>query len=667
MKQKTLVAITGTIGCGKSSLCKFLEELDCKIVYADEVGHQILPLVKDDLVKEFFESILNCDNEIDKNSLSKLAFSDSEKLNKLNEITHPVILATIEDIIKKQEEDLIFVEIPPVFSRNISDCFDLDVNVETSVDLQIQRLQIKNSSLLSRINSQKNNALITNCNHIVENYGSLQELREKAHELLALCKKITPKRKKPLSSVYLPKICVCVSKSDVQNAKKEIDYIRSLHYLAEFRLDYLNEIPNNLDTWNKRGVIATLRTVKQGGKANLTEEEYKKAILQIDKLGFEFIDIEYDLGKDLDFSELNSKIVLSYHNFAETPKNIVEIISKMEILGTPYLKVATLINNINDNFLLFNALKKFPNLIAFGMGVKGEFSRILSLKYGSPFTYSFLPTGKAVAPGQIDLSTLTDMYGVLNTNENTCVYGLIGKNIEKSFSRAYHNQQFLSKQINACFVNFPIDSGPELEEFLANFKSYGWKGVAITMPFKQEVLPLLNKLDETAQKIGAVNTLKNEKGKLLGFNTDYIGAIKPLSYNCSLAGKKVLLLGNGGAAKAALFGLLKENAKVTIAARSLQKNDELSNIGDFTSCTLEEAEKNCVNFDVVINATSVGMNENKSLVAKFRPEQVVMDMVYQPRKTTMLQLSELQGATVIFGDEMLFAQAFEQEKIWFDN
>ncbi len=661
MKQKTLIAITGTIGCGKSSLCNFLEEFGCKIIYADKIGHQILPLVKNELIKEFSESILDSNNEIDKKALSNLTFSDKKLLNKLNEITHPVILETLENSIKTQDVNLIFVEIPPVFSRDISDCFDLVVNVETSVNLQIQRLQTKNSSFLSRINSQKDNTLIANCNHIVENLSSLEELSEKAQKLLTLCNNITPKRKKPLSSVYLPKICVCVSKANIE----EIDYIKSLNYLAELRLDYLEEIPNSLGTWNKKGVIATLRTVEQGGKAKLTTDEYHKAILQIDKLGFEFIDVEFDLGKNLDFSKLNSKVILSYHNFSETPENIDEILHDMESKEATFLKAATMINDINDNFLLFDALKKFPNLIAFGMGIKGEFSRILSLKYGSPFTYSFLPSGNAVAPGQIDLNTLTDMYGILNINKKTDVYGLIGQNIEKSFSRAFHNQQFLSKNIDACFVNFPMDSATELKEFLTNFASYQWKGAAITMPFKQAIFPLLHEIDETASKIGAINTLKNEEEKLCGYNTDYIGAIKPLSENFSLSGKEVLLLGNGGAAKAALFGLLQESAHVTIAARSPQKNVDLTNIGNFTSCTLEEAEENSTNFEIIINATSVGMNENRSLLTKFKTDQVVMDMVYQPRKTSMLQLAELQGATTVYGDEMLFAQAFEQEKIWF--
>ncbi len=664
MKNKTIIAITGTIGSGKSAFCNILQNLGCQVICADTIGRQILPSLKNALTKEFRQEITLPSGEIDRKKIASLVFSDPKNLKKLNNLTHPKILEELEKLIQKSRNSLIFVEIPPVFFADVSRCFDSIVQIATSKSLLNQRLQAKDQTFLERINSQKNNSLLTKSSFKIKNDKTVKELENEAKKLLERCKTIQQTWKKPFSAVFLPKVCVCVDENELDSSQKKINNALECKHLAEFRLDFLKKIPTNLKNWNKKNVIATLRTKSQGGQSVLGGEKYAEAIYKIDKLGFEFIDIELENAEFINFAKIKSKIIVSYHNFYSTPQNLDEIAQKMQRFSPFCIKIATMINDINDNFLLFDLLKKHGNLIAFGMGEKGEFSRILSLKYGSLFTYSFTLEKSAVAPGQIDIESLHNLYNIHKIGSDTAIYGLIGQNIGKSFSRFYHNKQFVRKNVDACFVNFPIDSESELKNFLQNFRTYGWSGLAVTMPHKQSVFQLVDSIDSTACKIKAINTIHSKTGKLLGYNTDWLGGIEPLLQRTSLAGKKVLLLGNGGAAKAIFFGLIREKALVTVAARNPEKSQPLLKIGDFSSIDIETAQKSSTEFDVIINATKVGMNEEKSLLTKFKAGQFVMDIVYHPRKTKLLQLAENQKATIILGEEMLYSQAEEQEKIW---
>ena len=550
MKNKTVVAITGTIGSGKSTLCNILEKLQCKVISTDKIGHQILPRVKQKLVKTFGESILlPVGKKINRKKLASLVFSSHKYLEELNKITHPKILEKLEKLVLKSKKNLVFVEIPPVFSVDISQCFDLIVQIETCPDLLKNRLITKDKSYLERVKSQLGNKLLKKSNYNIKNDGTVENLRNDAKYLLDYCQKIRPTFKKPFSFAYLPKVCVCVTEAKLEVCKEKINYILKHQHLAEFRLDFLPELPSDLKNWKKKGIIATLRTKNQGGHSELSGEKYAEALYKIDNLGFEFIDIAFENAEELDFTKFKSKIILSYHNFKNTPQDLEKIAVKMAKQNPYCIKIATMMQDINDNFTIFRLLQKFPNLIAFGMGEKGELSRILCLKYGSPFTYTYLPEKSAVAPGQIDLDSLSNLYHFQTINSQTAVFGLIGENIAKSFSRAYHNKHFSSRKIDACFVNFPIDCQAELTTFLKNFLLFEWEGAAITMPYKQKILSLVESVDKTASKIGAINTLSNDNGNLKAYNTDWIGAIEPLLRKSSLLNKKVLLLGNGGAAK----------------------------------------------------------------------------------------------------------------------
>ena len=176
----------------------------------------------------------------------------------------------------------------------------------------------------------------------------------------------------------------------------------------------------------------------------------------------------------------------------------------------------------------------------------------------------------------------------------------------------------------------------------------------------------LDELDNTAKAIGAVNTIKSQNGKLTGYNTDCTGAIKALQEKVHLAGKKVLVIGAGGAARAVVYGLKSEQAKVTIVNRTYGKAQKLA--AEFSAHTMEmESMANHLDeFDVFINTTSVGMYPKiDATVLDFFPKnRVVMDIVYKPLKTRFLQIAEDCECKIITGEKMLIHQAIAQQKIW---
>lgn len=248
---------------------------------------------------------------------------------------------------------------------------------------------------------------------------------------------------------------------------------------------------------------------------------------------------------------------------------------------------------------------------------------------------------------------------------HTRVYGIIGNPARHSLSPVIHNGAFRRAGINAVYLAFEVD---HLEAAVAGIRGLGIRGVSVTMPFKTAIYPLLDQVKGLAREVKAVNTVLNEAGKLIGFNTDAQGAMEALETRVRLPGKRVLLLGAGGAARAIAFGLKANGCKVTIANRSLEKAERLAQEieGDFKELPLHASER--IQADIVINATSAGMapNEAESPIFPFQLPKgtLVMDIVYHPLRTRLLREAEQCGCPVIDGLEMLARQGAAQFQIW---
>jgi shikimate dehydrogenase len=245
----------------------------------------------------------------------------------------------------------------------------------------------------------------------------------------------------------------------------------------------------------------------------------------------------------------------------------------------------------------------------------------------------------------------------------TELYGVIGNPVRHSLSPVIHNNAFKRMRLNAAYLAFEVE---RLEEAIRGIKGLRLRGISVTIPFKTRVVPFLDEIETVAEKIGAVNTIVNEGGRLVGHNTDWRAALEILEEKVDLKKKKVLLLGAGGAARAIAFGLRDKGCEVMIVNRSREKAEILAReLGFAFRSSLSPAEPDS---EVLINATSVGMYPHAaaSPVPKdlLRKGMTVMDIVYQPLRTKLLQEAEEQGCQTIDGLEMLARQGAAQLELW---
>lgn len=229
---------------------------------------------------------------------------------------------------------------------------------------------------------------------------------------------------------------------------------------------------------------------------------------------------------------------------------------------------------------------------------------------------------------------------------------------------AMHLAGYAALGLPFTYVPFGIT---DLAGAIGGMRALGIRGLGISMPFKQDVMGLLDAVDPLAARIGAVNTVVNDGGKLTGYNTDAIGAVRALEEARPLAGARVLLLGAGGAARAVAHGVRERGGVVTIANRSEAKAKDLAERIGAAAAGLAEAER-AGEYDVVINATSMGMLEvdpaSPVPEGALREGQVVMDIVYKPMATALAQAARRRGATTVHGGRMLLHQAAGQFELY---
>jgi shikimate dehydrogenase len=258
----------------------------------------------------------------------------------------------------------------------------------------------------------------------------------------------------------------------------------------------------------------------------------------------------------------------------------------------------------------------------------------------------------------------------------TRVCGVIGDPIEHTLSPVMHNAAFGHLKLDFVFLAFRVKAA-ELENAMRGTRGLGIHGLNVTMPHKNAVVKFLDELDPTVKFLGSVNTILNEDGRLLGFDTDGVGALKALRENgVNPDGKKLLLLGAGGAAKAIAYSLAREAEELCVLNRASEKAGELAELLSRTfgkkvaggALSASAVRRNLQDSDILINATSVGMypNVSHSLVAPqwLKPDLCVMDIVYNPVETKLVKDAKAAGARVISGVEMLLYQGAASFEIW---
>ena len=240
---------------------------------------------------------------------------------------------------------------------------------------------------------------------------------------------------------------------------------------------------------------------------------------------------------------------------------------------------------------------------------------------------------------------------------------LIGNPARHSLSPLIHNTGYKTLGLNCRYMAFEIE---ELEKTVDGLKEMDVAGFNVTMPFKQSIIKQLDKINEHAKKIHAVNTVVNRNGKFVGYNTDGVGAVNALKKVTKIKGREVLLFGAGGAGRAIAFALQKEKAKITISEKTASKGKALAKEVKGKFVPLSNAIK--TNPDIIINATPAGMkpNINSSVIPKefLRKQMVVFDIVYNPLETKLLKDAKAKGCKTINGVEMLLEQAYKSFEIF---
>ena len=241
-------------------------------------------------------------------------------------------------------------------------------------------------------------------------------------------------------------------------------------------------------------------------------------------------------------------------------------------------------------------------------------------------------------------------------------YGLIGNNIDYSFSKTFFNSKFKKEESNNYYENFDISDLSQLSEVL--LKNPKLKGLNVTIPYKESIIKYLDRIDSNAQKIGAINTIKiTPEGKLIGYNTDFIGFKECLNNLLPISKKNALVLGTGGASKAILYALKSLNYKITQVSRVKKEG-----ITTYAELNKEVMIQN----QLIINCTPLGTFPNiekyPSIPYQYVTKNHLMfDLTYNPLETMFIKLSKEQGARISNGLKMLEFQAEEAWSIWKAN
>jgi 3-dehydroquinate dehydratase / shikimate dehydrogenase len=445
--------------------------------------------------------------------------------------------------------------------------------------------------------------------------------------------------------------------------------------LVELRLDFLVTPPNLKRLLAERPcpVIVTCRREQDGGRWSKSEDDRLMLIRQAIAAGVDYVDLEEDIAASIPrFGK--TKRIISYHNFQETPEDLNHLHARLSALNADVVKIATMAHSPHDNLRLLRLMRatRVPT-VAFCMGEFGQPSRILAGKFGAPFTYSTFHAERTMAPGQLSYQQMKETYRYEKIDQATEAYGVVADPVSHSLSPQIHNAAFDFLNLNKIYL--PIRVRPEdLTQFMHDCRELGIRGLSVTIPHKEEILHHKTKCDVGTDEIGAANTLIFSGDDRVAWNTDYRAAMSSLDDvfggsekdDSGLRDKDALILGAGGAARAIAVGLIRRQARITIASRTAERAEELAQ--RCQGKAVGWSQRHNVHADLIVNCTPVGMHPHLDETPyddkHLRPEMVVFDTVYNPEHTLLLKQAREVGCTVITGADMFIGQAALQFKLF---
>lgn len=439
----------------------------------------------------------------------------------------------------------------------------------------------------------------------------------------------------------------------------------------------LDELPGVIDGLDAK-IIFTFRPGEQGGGRDLTLTERRRfweSLAPELRARLDYADLEADLvesyaGQAPPVSW--ERVICSEHDFLHTPADPGAIYDRLSATPARVVKIATRAEKITDCVRLFDLMDRAGDrpVIALGMGMAGMATRVLGVSRGAFLTFAALAPGAESAPGQPTIEEMRDLYRVGELSRESEIYGVIGYPVGHSRSPMIHNSAFRAAGRDAVYLPFEVADLGEFIKLMVNPRTRGmeWnlRGLSVTIPHKTAIRDYLDRVDEAADCIGAVNTVVIEGDELVGYNTDAIGAMRPLEGLVELKGADAAVIGAGGAARAVVYGLSERGARVRVYARDAARAASLAAEFGCSGAGIGEFDGRA---DVVINCTPVGMkghSEGGSPVAveKLSGAGLVYDLVYNPEETELLKQARACGCRTLGGLPMLEAQAAEQYRLW---
>jgi 3-dehydroquinate dehydratase / shikimate dehydrogenase len=440
--------------------------------------------------------------------------------------------------------------------------------------------------------------------------------------------------------------------------------------LFEVRADYVRDLDLlTILRARTKPLILTCRSASEGGRFPDDEPRRRLILLEAAKRGYDYVDVEYHSQlHDVMVEKAGNGLIVSHHDLRGTPENLQGLYDRMCVAGADIVKIVTTPHSIADAARLIAFAERVslaggPPLVALAMGPLGLLTRLLAGRSDAPFTFASAAVGAESAPGQIPLRAMQQTFRVREIGRQTRVYGILGRGIAHSLSPIIHNNSFELRDVDAVYVPLEAEA---LEPFIQSLPALRLSGFSVTAPYKVEIVPYLTKVDELAALCGSVNTVVVKEDGLHGSSTDGQGVLAPLKKRIDVTGKNVVIVGAGGAARAAAFALHLAGAFVTLLARNPEKAAAVAlEVGCGSAELASIADQR---WDVLINATPIGgiatVHETPVPPELHRRGSVVFDMVYVPQDTRLLREARAAGCQTIGGLEMLLAQAEGQFEAW---
>jgi 3-dehydroquinate dehydratase/shikimate dehydrogenase len=443
--------------------------------------------------------------------------------------------------------------------------------------------------------------------------------------------------------------------------------------LAELRIDCLRRDPDLKRILGQRPtpVVFTVRRGAEGGLWRGDEERRLRLLREAIALGVDYVDLETDAAKQIPRPRFGTtKRIISHHDFKRMPEDLDELAKSMLDLDPDVIKIAAVAKSVADAVRMLQFVErcnKTVPTIGLAMGDLGIFTRILGGKYGAPLTYAGFNPDRMFAPGMLRLQELRRDYFYEQIDAETQVYGVIGDPVAQSLSPAVHNAAFRHFGFNKVLVPFRIP-GNALAPSLEALEWLDPQGFSVTIPHKETIIPLLNKIDRSVEMVGACNTVVRRDGQWIGHNTDYRAAMGCLeevmggsfdSEVSPLLDKQVMILGSGGVSRTIAAGAVRRGAGVTLCGRNEEKSSKLAEeLGCRSVPWAMRAGTLC---DVLVNGTPVGMHPDVDTSpvppAAFRPGMLVFDTVYHPENTMFIKLAREHACATLTGVDMFVRQA----------